>query len=129
MRPDEIAMRWLGTPFRLHGRGPGGVDCVGLVVVVARELGLDFDDFLGYGRHAADHALLRHLECVAEREPLDASGPGSLVVLAERRFPGHCGFRAGDDRVVHASTARRAVAVDRLGDLGALVASYRMKGA
>jgi cell wall-associated NlpC family hydrolase len=46
------ARGWKGTPFHHQGRVRAGIDCVGLVIVVARALRLvapDFD-FAAYGR-------------------------------------------------------------------------------
>ena len=44
------ARAWLGTPWRHQGRSPRGVDCAGLVVLVARALGLADHDVAGYSR-------------------------------------------------------------------------------
>ena len=50
------ARTWLGTPWRHQGRSPRGVDCAGLVVLVARALGLADHDVAGYGRHSSGHS-------------------------------------------------------------------------
>lgn len=126
MRPDEVAMQWLGTRWLLHGRSKAGLDCVGLVVVVARHLGSEVTDCLDYGRYTQDHRLLNRLLTISDR--VVGALPGDIVVLAESRFPGHCGFLRPGGKVVHASTKRRRVTVDFTKDLGTMVGAYRLKG-
>lgn len=50
MQPWEIAQRYLGVPFLHMGRSSRGLDCVGLLVMVARHLGMDVQDSPHYGR-------------------------------------------------------------------------------
>jgi hypothetical protein len=56
-QPHQIALRYLGTPFRHRGRTVSGLDCVGLVVLVARELGLEVQDLKLYGREPTGELL------------------------------------------------------------------------
>lgn len=51
--PWEIALRYEGSPFLHMGRTAKGMDCVGLLVLVARELGLEVTDSPYYGREPA----------------------------------------------------------------------------
>lgn len=54
--PDDIvnyARTWIGAPWRHQGRGTGasrGIDCAGLLLVVARHFGLPNGDLTGYRR-------------------------------------------------------------------------------
>ena len=60
----RMARDYLGTPYHHQARLKGhGIDCVGLVVCVARELGvLPFDvDVTGYSRIPDGKALMHHL--------------------------------------------------------------------
>lgn len=50
MEPWEYAMAYLGVPFLHMGRTPEGVDCVGLLVLVARDCGWEPIDQEFYGR-------------------------------------------------------------------------------
>ena len=74
------ARKWMDTPFQHQGRLRGlGVDCVGLVLCVMRDLGLNtwVDDFKVYssqpvGREVLDACLQRlRVKGVAERLPGD----------------------------------------------------------
>ena len=53
MQPWEIAHGYVGTPFLHMGRSARGLDCVGLLWIVARDLGLRFEDSPYYGREPA----------------------------------------------------------------------------
>ncbi len=44
----DTARTWIGVPWRHQGRSRAGVDCIGLGVVVGRELGLAFIDTIHY---------------------------------------------------------------------------------
>lgn len=58
----ETARSYLGTPFHHQGRVKGvGVDCVGLLVGVGRELGLQVHDYKGYSRRPDGVTLKREL--------------------------------------------------------------------
>ena len=50
MRPHDIAMTYLGVPFQHRGRTRQGVDCLGLLVLVAIEYGNTVFDKAIYGR-------------------------------------------------------------------------------
>jgi cell wall-associated NlpC family hydrolase len=52
-QPWEIAKRYVGAPFLHMGRTPRGMDCVGLLALVARNMGLDPIDRPYYGREPA----------------------------------------------------------------------------
>lgn len=70
---EDIALAargWVGTPFRHQGRGPGGIDCIGLVARVARDLALVDGDVIdaierrhsGYGTEPSGGRLQRLLD-------------------------------------------------------------------
>jgi hypothetical protein len=60
----QAARRFLGVPFKLHGRSEHGMDCLGLVVCVAKQFGLDFDltdyDWKGFAVADLEHFFLSH---------------------------------------------------------------------
>lgn len=121
--PAEViaeAYTWMGTPWRHQHRAKGvAVDCAGLVIGVARELGLvapDFD-FTGYGRQA-DGTLLAVCERFMQRIPRDQMAAGDVLVLAVESDPQHMGvlvpYRHGGLALVHASSAARKVVETRV---------------
>ena len=54
------ARTWLGVPWRHQGRSRAGVDCAGLVVLVARALELADHDSTAYGRRAQGQGFVEH---------------------------------------------------------------------
>jgi hypothetical protein len=61
VRPHEIALEYLDTPFRHRGRTKNGLDCVGLLVMVAHDLGMEVEDLRVYGREPVDRMLREYL--------------------------------------------------------------------
>jgi len=79
----DAAVRAVGTRFRLHGRGPDGLDCVGLVALALRAGGYAGAVPTGYALRGGDAGMLdRVLVRVDVAEPGDvllmAVGPGQL---------------------------------------------------
>ncbi len=108
----------LGTRWRHQGRLPGvALDCAGLVIVVARQLGLvpaDFD-VNGYSR-APDGSMQDW--CDRYMQPLAALELGAVLVLQTDREPQHMGvvgeYRHGGHSLIHASSAAGDVIETRL---------------
>lgn len=82
------ARRYIGVPFRHLGRNPArALDCVGLGVVAAREMGWEVEDLGNYSKDPANGVLEAMLErnCGAPvaREPVQLSDmqPGDVVAI------------------------------------------------
>ena len=106
------ARTWLGTPWRHQGRSPRGVDCAGLVVLVARALGLADHDVAGYGRHSTGLAFVDQFRAAMDPVPLLEMLPGDVLVFADAAYPCHCGFRTefrDAPHLLHAHALRRQV--------------------
>ena len=104
----------LGTPWVHQGRLPGvALDCAGLVILVARQLGLvpaDFD-LNGYSR-SPDGSMSR--VCEHHMTALQALELGAVLVMQTDAEPQHMGivgdYRHGGWSLIHASSsAGRAV--------------------
>ena len=98
----RVARSWIGTKFVHQGRRKDiGVDCIGLVIEVCREVGLVDAAGLppgwnhtGYGRfpdsYGPTQALLRYLTRV---EPRSAMRPGDVALFRTvRGEPAHMGW-------------------------------------
>lgn len=128
-RDDIIteARRWIGTPWRHQGRSRAGVDCVGLVVMVARNLGLEPEDVTGYARRQDGRTLLRHLHKQLDQKFIINWKIGYIGVFKESAFPIHVGFlsnREGVPTVIHAHARRRQVIEEALDPYGAPFAVF-----
>lgn len=131
------ARRWLGTPYQHQGRVRGaGVDCAGLVIGVARALGIVAPDFdiQGYARQPDGHSLAEHCAaCMAPIAPADAL-PGDVASIA---FQGHemhlailADYAHGGLSIIHALLRARRVVEHRLDAAwhARIVGWYRMPG-
>jgi cell wall-associated NlpC family hydrolase len=103
------ARGWLGTPFQHQQRAKGlAVDCAGLIIGVARELGLVAPDFdvTHYPRQPDGVSLLRWCEEYMVRIGQTAIQPGDVVVVAFDSRPQHLGivadYRHGGLSMIHA---------------------------
>ncbi len=112
-RPEIIAAarQWLGTPFHHQARLKGiGVDCIGLVIGVARELGLVAADFdiPAYPRVPDGTSLMgaarQHMTEMAQ----STMQPGDVIAVAFGVDPQHFGilgdYRHGGFSIIHAAS-------------------------
>jgi len=95
------ARTWLGTPFRHQARVKGhGIDCLGFVIGVARELDLrdkcgiplaSYDE-ITYGRAPSGTYLLRKLESMLDEMPTKDAKSGDLALFTVDGNPQHLGI-------------------------------------
>jgi cell wall-associated NlpC family hydrolase len=103
LAPNDVirtAREWLGVPFRHQGRSRHGVDCVGLVLGVYRELGVSLPDDAVYPREMRGQALYdiagHYFAEVDNREA------GDILRYSVAGFPTpHIAIDAGDT-IIHA---------------------------
>jgi cell wall-associated NlpC family hydrolase len=106
------ARRWLGVPWRHQGRTRAGVDCAGLVVMVARTLRLADHDAAGYSRRAHGQAFVEHFRANMDELRVAEAAPGDVLVFADHAYPCHCGFlteKFGQPHLIHAHVTRRKI--------------------
>lgn len=104
------ARTWLHTPYHHQGRLKGvGVDCAGLIIGVAHELGLSSFDIEGYTARPNGDSL--HQACQAQMQALTIEQlcPGDVLLFRFDAHPGHLGFLSGTDTLLHAYLPRRKV--------------------
>ena len=115
------ARAWLGTPFQHQARVKGvGVDCIGLVIGVARELGLVSPDFDidAYPRVPDGKTLLPIAKMHMTEVDRSAMQAGDVVAVALGSLPQHFGvlgdYRHGGFSIIHAASQSGAVIETRL---------------
>ncbi len=106
----RTARTWLGTPYHHQGRLKGvGVDCAGLLIGVAHELGLSDFDVAGYAPRPDGDSLRRlcdeHMQPIA----LDTARPGDVLLFRFDAHPGHLGILTAANQLIHAYLPRRQV--------------------
>lgn len=91
-----------------------GLDCVGLLVVTAHDLGLSTYDFREYQPHPVGGDFLSHFEMNLVRiRPADELAGDILIFKQhESMYPFHCAFLTGDATIVHSSLKRRKAVED-----------------
>lgn len=120
------ARSWLGTPFHHQGRLKGvGVDCIGLVVGVARALGMAATDRPGYARTPDGETLTAALD--AQMRRIKAADAGDVLLLRIRRLPQHVGFLGEGGTLIHAHSGADKVVETPMTDRWweRVVAAYR----
>lgn len=120
-RADVVAeaRTWIGVPWVHQHRSRQGVDCAGLIICVARDLGLlpaDFD-LNGYSRRP-DGTLLAVCDEHMDRIDRSAMQPGDVLVVATEHDPQHMGilgdYRHGGLSLIHAASKAGRVIETRL---------------
>lgn len=113
MQIIQAARAYVGTPFHHQGRVRDvGVDCIGLIVCVAQDVGVTLPDRTDYPRDPVDDRL--RLECDTHLTKVAADAPGCVLLFQLPTMPhaSHVGFftgatiihaRMGVDRVVEHS--------------------------
>lgn len=145
-RADVVAeaRSWIGTPFQ-HQQSMKGVacDCIGLVMGVARMLGVissdfassaDFAPYAGYARVPSGGTLARGCAKFMQPIPFALAEPGDVMLFRFNGEPTHCAIVAdhpmGGLSIVHAYAPLRHVIEARLNDtwLRRAVAAYVLPG-
>lgn len=114
----DTARKALGTKWRHQGRlVPNGVDCVGLVLWTARQLGLSNYEPPAYQRNAQWNQFVGYFrEHMPEVRIADIK-IGDVLIFRQNVFPCHCGIvtQVGKDpKFIHSYLMRRKVVEERL---------------
>ena len=129
----EKARTYLGTPFHHQGRVKGiGIDCVGLVVEVSKELGLFGYDTIAYSRYPDGKTLMRELKEHLIEIPVGGAKLGDVLVFwisPKTKNLQHIGFKT-DIGVIHTHEHVGKVVEHRLGSAWTkrLVHAFRLPG-
>lgn len=132
----QAARGWLGTPYHHQARLQGvGVDCVGLVIGVARELGLVDPSFdvPAYPRSPDGASLMALADLHMQRIDVPLQS-GQVIVVAFDANPQHLGivgdYRHGGHSIIHAAARPGRVIETRLMFSSAMrfVAAFDMPG-
>ncbi len=114
------ARTWKGTPYEHQGRTKGvRVDCVGLLIGVAHELGLSSFDYLDYGQSPDGDMMtrllsshMRHLNSWKDALPGDVLH----IAFSAKRRPQHLAIVVAPGRIIHAYSSHKKVVEHRLDD-------------
>lgn len=116
----DKARNYLGTRFHLHGRQKGiGMDCVGLLICTAWDLGYEFKDDLTYTRDVGvsgfEEIVYKYSIPAVDTVPRN----GQVLILRQSIFPMHTGILTldkGKPMVINANMKKRTVVEDDFQD-------------
>jgi hypothetical protein len=117
LKRDDVvakAREFIDVKFRHQGRSNAGVDCAGLLFVVAWELGIDAEDINGYRLSPEGYDMRNFLESALERRSIDAIEKGDIVHIFYKgeRIPHHLAIAAeyqGRLTLIHSLRANKKV--------------------
>ena len=108
-REDVVreARALIDVPFRHQGRTREGIDCVGVVIYIARKLGLSAFDVTGYRARPDGLAMKAHCDREMIRVPLGLFLPGHALLFRNlEQQPQHLAivgdYFAGGPSIIHA---------------------------
>lgn len=105
------ARRYLGVRWVHQGRTARGLDCLGLVIRTAQDVGLTREDFTAYARIPDGGRLLAELR--KRLQPAPRPQPGDVLVMRFDRWPIHVAL-CTDVGAIHAAAQFRRVVEHRL---------------
>lgn len=110
---QALARGYLGTPWKHQGRNKAvGIDCAGLIVLVAHDLGLSAYDSVDYQRNAHNDAFVRHFGDNMTQKRVADRQIGDVLLFRDRLFSCHSGVvsqKHGVPHIIHAYAPRKAV--------------------
>jgi cell wall-associated NlpC family hydrolase len=112
----ETARGWIGTPWKHQGRGERGIDCLGLVVVTAKALGLSEADEKTYSRRPDGGELIKRFKKEMKEISLNDIRAGDVILFADTSYPCHVAIvslKHGELHIIHAHATRRQVLEER----------------
>lgn len=136
MRSEIVlkAREYINTPFIHQGRLKGvGIDCIGLVINVGKELGI-FDESLNIGGYLPipdGTSFLKGADTYLVKQTKEEMLPGDTIIVKYDKDPQHIGiladYRHGGLSIIHASSEACRVIETRLmfSEHTRFVATYR----
>jgi len=134
VRLDEAARAYLGVPWRHLGRSRAGLDCIGLVLLAARDCGIAAEDPAPYAREPSSQRLREELARYLDEVSIADPRPGDVLLFNLGIYGGHIGIAGLHPQyrclsIIHAYAPRHRVVEERLGaDIEAMTGVYRVRG-
>lgn len=105
------ARSYCGCRYHHQGRNRAGIDCAGLIVCVARDVGIELRDMGGYPRTPDGKALRSFVEEQAIR--VDEYQPGDILLMRFERDPQHLAI-VTDRGMIHSYAGKGEVTEHRI---------------
>jgi cell wall-associated NlpC family hydrolase len=126
IKPEQIAAQartWLGTHYHHQGRlkkserGKGGVDCIGLIIGLIDELGIQDGegnslvaaDETNYSMYPEQGRLIRSIQKHLREVPIEKMAVGDVLLFKTFRDPQHVGlltqYPSGGSGLIHCNSS------------------------
>ena len=110
----QEARSLINITWEHEGRTIIGIDCVGLIIMVINNLGINLDNYniLGYSRRSNGDKILKEFRENMIQKPILKAEPGDVLLFRDSIFPCHVGIVAiqhGRPSIIHAHATRRKV--------------------
>lgn len=92
----RAARSYIGTYFKKGGRDRQGIDCVGLLILVGGELGIELNDTTAYSFDPNAPLMSKFVFAQSIRRPFSPLQNGYIAILKQSIFPMHTGIIALD---------------------------------
>lgn len=124
------ARAWLGVPYLHQGRSRSGVDCLGLLQMVAANLGIAGYDELDYSRNPSGMRMARLLSEHLQRIEYAEAREGDILHMATAKEPQHLAIISNDDprRIIHSSAMYGRVLEQTIDPTLKIRGAYRIPG-
>ncbi|MBN8828629.1 MAG: hypothetical protein J0H68_07975 [Sphingobacteriia bacterium] len=106
MNKEDIiltARSWIGTKFHHQGRikqngnNKGGCDCIGLIIGIAKELGINIYDESGYSKLPNNYLLEEKLNHYLIKKDIKDISISDIALFRISEFPQHVGIISNYD--------------------------------
>lgn len=124
------ARTWIGVPYRHQGRGRNGVDCLGLLQMIAEKLGIAGYDELDYSRNPSGLRMARLLGEHLQRIEYVEAREGDILHMATAKEPQHLAIISNDEprRIIHSSAMHGRVLEQSIEPTLKIRGAYRIPG-
>lgn len=106
------ARKWLGVRWRHQGRSASGVDCAGLIALVAKELCISNFDMTNYQRRTHGQLFVNIFRDQLVLRTANELFPGNVALFTDPMYPCHCAIvshKYGEPHIIHAHAQKRCV--------------------
>lgn len=113
MTPADAARSYIGVPFYHAGRDRNGIDCIGLIACVAKDLGYKFKDDRDYSPNALlPERMLAGISqfCILGDDLVYETG--DVLMINPKGLIWHCAIVTGDNLMVHCQFTGKAKTVE-----------------
>lgn len=120
----EAALKYEGVRFHHQGRNRAGLDCIGLIVAVGVDLGLEHltEAPKSYPQNFVEKTFLEEMPRYLIEVPTTEMRPGDILLMAFGGIPQHTGIYLGDlgkgyPEVIHCYQKVNGVVKHRFADV------------